>query len=267
MANEVYFGADKSKAETVRDFGYDWEAIELSGHAFTFNTSMVELDTEGEAASDYLFTIANGGTGKSVFIHIKDDGRPITLGHDIGNIWCPSEEAVVLSNFHQIAWLMYNGQFWVLMNISAPGGAGGWCYEFDFTVDDGGWTVTGAGGTYVTSTGWRTEVDFGGHILSIGVVFDPDPIITRVEVDFELNSSEAMTIEVTAVQAGPDETESGNYTTSGTYEFVGTFTNLNEVTTLNVSTFNGVSGGSDYITVTAVRIYGKLENPFGSSNC
>lgn len=161
----------------------------------------------------------------------------------------------------------------------------GWCYEFDFTAGDGGWTALpsasyspgGARGNYASDR-WNSSKSVTGPNsaeLFFRVALPSPANITRVDVlynrtpgAFDLGFSNSITgdgdyyISVSPMASNTD-TGSGDRTLA----FAGSIdlTSFVNVWLFASITGSGDPGGSLYCTKITLRGVG--ENPFGADNC
>lgn len=196
MANQLYLNLDDSVAQTVNDWGVSFEAVTLSGDAFTFATSAVVLDTEDSDPTDDLATIANGGTLKMLLIRSTSPDRVITVKHNVGNILTlDGATDIDLDDPTKLLLLVYIGSYWVCLTLGGGGGdppPAPNSHTWDFTASDGGWALYEAGagiylntlGEYVASVGWQTEQHtFGSQRrLQIEQTTSPDLEMTGMDV-------------------------------------------------------------------------------------
>lgn len=147
----------------------------------------------------------------------------------------------------------------------------GWCYTWDFTVDDGGWTVDSSAGTWVSGQGWQSVV-LGGTspalLMGINLLF--------------ANSLRSFLIEYT--QVGGVDCQDRLYYASGGYHALtsargvsnGTDVSsyvLNDTTTIDIPNIwynwnENATPSAQTITIHRITITGDFgDNPFGTDNC
>lgn len=151
----------------------------------------------------------------------------------------------------------------------------GWCYEFDFTEDDGGFTTFGVG-TW-SSAGWETGLVYVGG----------DPARGRRQV--QLTKSFGFSVTATKIQMVYSAAIGNNTAPTGTGMWKDTFATTIQTagvsSGLNTITFNGSMtldniqlslgvGGCDDCgdpggsgEIRKLRFYGAGTNPFGDDNC
>jgi len=142
-----------------------------------------------------------------------------------------------------------------------------WCYEFDFTLSDGGWTeftdgVPGA--TYVLGVGWVDKTTGGtrGTFIQSPVV----DLTTFTEIQFDYTAVSNVTSTVDYGQNGasfpmvdvcPGALGSFTVTWDGSVDF--------DRVGLQVGNSTGFAAGSSVIS--RARYKGTGTNPFGDDNC
>lgn len=146
----------------------------------------------------------------------------------------------------------------------------GWCYEFDFTIDEQGWAPFDAPyGEYIAGVGWRSEVVGGtAPTLLVGVPFP------------EMNSLRTVTIEYTQTGGAPDCARRMFYHNGSFQAITGVqvsadgnnlITNvLQDTTTVDLPNFyfNWNASIPGVYTLHKVTFYGDFDpNPFGDDNC
>lgn len=144
-----------------------------------------------------------------------------------------------------------------------------WCYEWDFTVSDGGWvenpTLGEGRAVYETGVGWASQGGSGGRVLDIQKSIPDGTTIT--ELDFWWHTDVAPE----NIHGNPYyDNQSGwiynGTNTSGQWVRTGQATaNLLGLLSGN-GTGSGVGNGAHY-WVTKARVFGVGTNPFGTSNC
>jgi hypothetical protein len=75
------------------------------------------IDTESDAASDDLDTIAGGSEGDVLFIRPANAARVVTIKHGVGNIQCNSGADITLYSGYTL--LIYDGATWWVIGVSA----------------------------------------------------------------------------------------------------------------------------------------------------
>lgn len=149
---------------------------------------------------------------------------------------------------------------------------GGWCYEFDFTISEQGWTPRDNNAIYAAyiGTGWRGVNGGTGYNFGVERLFT-DVQLTRIEWDYTF----------TVVPAGGwgielynDNVYQGGYVlTAGdkaaathnlAWDFTTTPIIADEVRLAGSS--GGGQPGTNHLTMKC-RLYGNGDNPFGDDNC
>lgn len=145
--------------------------------------------------------------------------------------------------------------------------ADGWCYEWDFTADDGGWYPYSIYGTYVPGVGWQSA-DLGtAYSMLLGHDFLAVNSMRYLELTYILDGV-----------GGSDV--NGAYWYDGTFHSITinepiyagehTTTLFTDTTTADVPNvfINPNGAGSHTVTVTRIKITGDYgSNPFGTTNC
>jgi len=130
-----------------------------------------------------------------------------------------------------------------------------WCYLFDFTLSDGGWS--GPYGTYNAGVGW--EATTAGTGVSIVLQQELPPAhYTHMSMTIVAASGANAAIIVDSTTATVDEIN----VATGFYEWDGAIDGHNII--LNPSS-GAVQGGQ--VTMTHVLFRGTGDNPFGADNC
>jgi hypothetical protein len=106
--------------------------LTISGGAVTVTQSYHSVDTEGDAASDYLDTINGGAEGQELYIRPANGARTVVVRHDTGNIWIPGETDIELDDIEDHIKLLYSGSYWVAIGASV-----GSSIDAILTDDDG----------------------------------------------------------------------------------------------------------------------------------
>jgi len=129
-----------------------------------------------------------------------------------------------------------------------------WCYEFDFTLSDGGWSALY--GTWVASSGWQgTTAGSGVSIIVDKAVSSTE--FTHVEMDVVASGTCNISVTISGAQAN---NEVGVAT--GTYSWDGSITG----TALELNPSSGAAQGAN-VTMSRILFRGTGTNPFGSDNC
>jgi len=142
-----------------------------------------------------------------------------------------------------------------------------WCYEFDFTASDGGWTefTDGTpGATYVPGTGWISK-DGGGNRGTY--IQSPSFALTHVtKIEFTYIAAGNVTSTVSYLQASGGfpmvdvcPGALGEFTVTWDGDIEG------DRTGLQVGNSTGFLAGSSVII--NARYHGTGDNPFGPDNC
>lgn len=135
----------------------------------------------------------------------------------------------------------------------------GWCYEFDFTLSDGGWVQAAAGNAqYVSGQGWKTSTAVG--IIFIKKAMTPGTAITSIRV---VASATAAAGGVGIRSPMPfQNAPAGDSDFIFTVSYVGS-----EITAAFDSNFGGGNNPAYTGAITKVVVKGTGTNPFGSDNC
>ena len=142
-----------------------------------------------------------------------------------------------------------------------------WCYEFDFTASDGGWsefTDGTPGATYVPGVGWVDKTTGGtrGTFIQSPIV----DLTTFTEIQFDYTALSNVTVTVDYGESGgsnvmndvcPAALGSFTVTWNGSVDF--------DRVGLQVGNSTGFAAGSSVIS--RARYRGTGVNPFGSDNC
>lgn len=155
-----------------------------------------------------------------------------------------------------------------------------WCYTFDFTASDGGWTTQtvtdGTPGSWSSGTGW-VHGDFHNPAnnayrgVAIHKTFTSTRIkrmiVTGVYTLYGTNQGSGSGAEF---WSGP----SPAYRTFGVMASANPFTHTididQDLSAINYELVSSYYGGSTYggaVTISSIRVEGTGDNPFGTSNC
>jgi len=135
-----------------------------------------------------------------------------------------------------------------------------WCYLFDFSLDDGGWVARGGAETW-SGGAWRTS----NNILSIKREFDVSTLLSVQVIAFAATPGGLPFRGIYFDDAATIPPDAGNEIGDGTGPI--NFTLTYDVTTgyIGMNIDSGDIPSGNYIT--AVKVRGTGENPFGESNC
>lgn len=140
-------------------------------------------------------------------------------------------------------------------NCSDCGCVNYWCYQFDFTLSDGGWT--GPYGTYTPGVGWE------GTAAGLGVSIVLDMTISSGHFTHaEMSVVASGTCNVALLANGATALLNFTNVVSETYEWDGAI----DITSLELNPSSGATQGAQ-VTMTAVLFRGTGDNPFGADNC
>lgn len=131
-----------------------------------------------------------------------------------------------------------------------------WCYEFDFTAEDGDWDVLY--GSWSSGIGWSGTAAGSGVSIVIYKAGLPEFNLTHIEVDIEAAGTANIAVildDVTGIAVANDAP-------TGSYDWDGDYT-AGKIT-LNPS--SGSSQGAN-VVMTRVLFSGTGANPFGADNC
>lgn len=164
---------------------------------------------------------------------------------------------------------------------------GTWCFTFDFTTSDGGWTVTPSrASTWVDTTGWTEGVWNGADLpgcanrfyaqVNIRKTFDPT-IVTRIAMTFSgdngfIDNAAAINNQINGWNDATQEINlvvNENFGTNITQEWTGSETLDRIELQASVGTRCGANTGiqSANFRIHTVVIEGIGDNPFGADNC
>jgi len=129
-----------------------------------------------------------------------------------------------------------------------------WCYEYDFTLTDGGWTAVY--GSWTGGTGWVGTAAGTAVAIAIDKTLDAFTV-THIEVDVTATGTCNVGITVDgSFTVYEIDVPTGTYSWDG--EFGGTVMELNPS--------SGASQGAN-VTMTRILFRGTGPNPFGEDNC
>lgn len=107
--------ADAIDNGTQRKMNFDTATeLTIASGAITVTASNHTIDTEGDAASDDLNTIAGGDDGYILFVRAANTARTVVIKHAIGanNIACPEGRDINLAETTDGVMLMHDGSQW-----------------------------------------------------------------------------------------------------------------------------------------------------------
>lgn len=160
--------------------------------------------------------------------------------------------------------------------------SGVWCYAWDFTTSDGGWTVTtqpsdGDRGEYVASSGWHTKLNNDGssafQSVKIRDDFSSSVSFTRIEADFTYTKGTFWTTGLNAIAftagdgtalASTQESLISNGVQTIAYNVTSTRTAIQFQIWAGIVN-NPASNPNGEATITAIRLYGDGTLPSGLS--
>jgi hypothetical protein len=150
---------------------------------------------------------------------------------------------------------------------------GGWCYEFDFTLGQQGWTPRDNNATYsvYTGSGWRGVNGGTGYNFGIQLLF-ADVQLTRIEWDYNFTVAPTGSWVISLFNNNANTANSplfaGGDKTAGAHTFAWDFSTgpsiADEVWLVGSS--GGGQPGTNHLTVRC-RLFGNGDNPFGEDNC
>lgn len=105
-------GAGGTQADLIFDAATE---LTIATGAITATQGYHTIDTEADAASDDLDTIAGGTAGEVVIVRAADAARTVVLKHAVGanRIACIGARDISLAEANDTAILVYNGTQWV----------------------------------------------------------------------------------------------------------------------------------------------------------
>ncbi len=147
---------------------------------------------------------------------------------------------------------------------------GNWCYEFDFTVSDGGFILNPSNqhGVWVDGVGWQSEYEESKEQLFVQTDFTA-AYIERYSTNFTSgtftnNNTPSAILRTRDANLGIFYSENVTYSNDTSY----TFTTLinEEIDNLRFIT-NNDNGDHSGDVLTSIQLEGKGFNPFGATNC
>lgn len=113
-------------AHSLSDGGYlsfdDSSELTIASGEITVTQNFHFIDTESDAASDYLDTINGGEAGWILFLRSTNDARDITVRHAVGNIYCSGGVNFSLELTNELAVMIYDGNLSAWLAAKLPGG-------------------------------------------------------------------------------------------------------------------------------------------------
>lgn len=160
-----------------------------------------------------------------------------------------------------------------LDDIDCSGCPSPWCFYFDFTASNGGWSIFSGVpfGSYISGVGWQTG-PAGSGFNELVIIFDMGVAVDITRVDFFIQSNQGSTgAHTTDIQVRP------SYFGAGTVQaFSYPVANPTPVWTDVPITANGrflladiscSSASSGFSTIVGLQVHGTGVNPFGPDNC
>lgn len=142
-----------------------------------------------------------------------------------------------------------------------------WCFEFDFTLSDGGWspdTPLGLDANYTPSVGW-TQATFGGSTGTyIYISVDPT-LFTHAYFEYEAAGNGTSSTFSLSLAGSIDLYDSTAVVLNTPYAHVWNGEVTGDRVMLQVGNSNTGGGGTSKITL--ARFHGRGECPFGEPNC
>jgi len=211
----------------------------------------------------YCLAKADGG----FFVETFNDWRASDVG---ANIW----KIAMIEASKAVSWAEWATVYAVAAtnedNSCEAGYDCGWCYEFDFTIDDqdwAAWVYSGQSfGHYYTGLGWRDDYPtdpIDGLVIS-PPAFD-EAEITSVQIDF--SGAWGGDSPIIDLETYEHDTQIKRVTTTGTTVTITPDTP--QTLTRFTLWFDPYLGNQAHMSVyvTKIRVRGLGTNPFGDSNC
>lgn len=140
-----------------------------------------------------------------------------------------------------------------------------WCYEFDFTVSDGGWVPDDIYAIYEPGVGWASQPGSGGRVLHMRKSITAGTLVTELRYWWHTD------IAPDNIHGYPYYDSIGGWTYNG-QDMSGQWfqDGQRETNFLGLMSGNGTGSGNGngaHYWITKARITGVGINPFGVSNC
>jgi len=146
-----------------------------------------------------------------------------------------------------------------------------WCYEFDFSIDDGGWSplvnVYGTYGTYIAGSWWRSNffpTPAFNNYQQINLTLTFSTTLTEIEVYTEFGTGSPQTRNVYVNREGGTNIFVSSASAGDNTD---TWTGSQAVTALTIGTSHYPTGSTSYTRLKRVVLRGTGDNPFGMDNC
>lgn len=161
--------------------------LTIASGAVTVTQTYHRLDTESDAASDYLDTISGGAAVQLLLLRITDAGRDVIIRHNVDNISCAGGTNITLGELSDLAILIYDGALskWLCGKLAAGGditGAGTagqvpYLTDVDVITGDAGLAYSTTAGLVVNESGaaavdTRIESDNNAYMLFVDASAD-----------------------------------------------------------------------------------------------
>lgn len=141
-----------------------------------------------------------------------------------------------------------------------------WCYEFDFTASDGGWSILNADAVYTPGVGWQSvhDVTNNWQACQIGIAIPARSIIAVEMEGFANSPTDQVSSRGTYDNCGSVWNSLAN---DGTGPIVGRIPVVctQSFVYCRLDSHPYIAGMLN--TISKVRVYGNGSNPFGTSNC
>jgi hypothetical protein len=156
------------------------------------------------------------------------------------------------------------GALCVVPGLSSRAQGGSWCYRFDFTQSDGGWTPRSDApyAEWISGVGWHSiPYGSGGGVYIELLSFSAH--VTRLDVTFTNSGVDGVSGSGISYDSAYSYSE---YTTNGTHTLVW-IGDAYATTKVSAGGSSGSGEGTPVMVIWEAVLRGTDTNPFGSSNC
>jgi len=231
-------------AHSINDAGFlEFDTateLTISSGAVTITQNFHIVDTEGDAASDYLDTISGSSAGLVVIFRIAADARNVIIRHDEDNIYCAGGVDITLDLTSEFAFGIYDNDLtkWLISKSSMSytdisdsatevvinEGSN----DIDFRVETNGQThavFADAGndrvGVFTSSPAAALDITQPGSAAAIPVLELDQDDVDDAFINFVGTSAADQTKSISTVNGDGDVTGPKNYSAQDGWTFVG----------------------------------------------
>lgn len=152
----------------------------------------------------------------------------------------------------------------------------GWCYEFDFTIDEQGWVLTPIGasvrGQYLSGQGWSSNDNVcegadWNNAFNVNLLTTYTATVDTMQIDYTSTNGTSDGIDVAVGYPSGFSAETTYGEPGGTLSFSPNCPVLQIYVQMNPSTSSCGGDRPGSVIMSKLRLYGTGDNPFGTNNC